>query len=198
MYGQTGSGKTYTMAGIEEYASALLLPSSDLGGRAADGVLGHLTFFEIAGGKCLDLLSEVRGRELQLKQDADGRTGPVGAEVAEISSGKQLLHLIASAKQRRATHSTGANAESSRSHAVCQLTLATPAAAPAPLIDAPSKGRQRSRDYRPPMLTLVDCAGGLPLQHPRALVLTTVKGHTRNHTPRPTTLNHGTAEPLHL
>merc|ERR1719502_1907005 len=65
MYGQTGSGKTHTMSGIEQYASAVLLPDAEsaegegaaapgeAGGDGGDGgdserpAAAHLSFFEI-------------------------------------------------------------------------------------------------------------------------------------------------------
>ena len=204
MYGQTGSGKTHTMKGIEEYASAVLLPlsaadvaaaamtqggvdvaASAVGGGADDGEgggegggsppLGHLSFFEIAGTRCIELLGDQHGRELALKQDAEGRVQPVGATRAPVHSAEELLELIAIAKSRRATESTGANNVSSRSHAVCQLTLR---ALPPAVVGhgqggnlhgnpigatgaggAAARRRGRGPKASAPILTLVDCAG---------------------------------------
>ena len=108
------------MARIDVAASAV-------GGGADDGEgggegggsppLGHLSFFEIAGTRCIELLGDQHGRELALKQDAEGRVQPVGATRAPVHSAEELLELIAIAKSRRATESTGANNVSSRSHA---------------------------------------------------------------------------------
>ena len=51
-YGQTGSGKTYTMKGITESCTKDLFDAiRPKGGQA------HISFFEIYGGKCLDLLN---------------------------------------------------------------------------------------------------------------------------------------------
>ena len=141
MYGQTGSGKTYTMAGIERYAAAALLPSKKGVGMSTSEP-PTLTFFELAGSRCIDLLGATRGRELNLKMDAAGAVQPVGAVAEQIHSASQLVDILAQAKGRRATHATGANAESSRSHAVAKLTL-------------PGKGPRG----KPAVLTLVDCAG---------------------------------------
>jgi len=157
MYGQTGSGKTHTMAGIEEYAAKMLLPTEPR--VDADGLpvpLGSLCYFEIAGSRCVELMGDGYGRELPLKQDADGRVQPVGCHVEPIHTWSALLEHIATAKSRRATSATGANAVSSRSHAVCQLTLAPPAAQAAGS-RKPSGGRRAAA--RLPVLTLVDCAG---------------------------------------
>lgn len=138
MYGQTGSGKTYTMAGIEAAAAELLLSTAGAGAGACEGV-AQLSYFEIAGSRCSDLLS-AGNAALELKQDAEGRVQLLGAASVPVESPGQLLALLESAKGRRATSSTMANASSSRSHAVCQLRL-------------PS-GRRRGA-----VLTLVDCAG---------------------------------------
>lgn len=82
---------------------------------------------------------------------------PVGATHAPVRCASELLELIALAKSRRATESTGANAVSSRSHAVCQLTLLPrPATEPQP---RPRTGSGKRRKERAPVLTLVDCAG---------------------------------------
>jgi len=79
----------------------------------------------VKGDRCIDLLSSERGKELVLANDASGVTQLLGATSADINSANEFLRLIESAKSRRTTHATGANAVSSRSHAVCQLELLT-------------------------------------------------------------------------
>eukprot|EP00967_Tisochrysis_lutea_P068312 scaffold89477_cov27-Tisochrysis_lutea.AAC.6 len=155
MYGQTGSGKTHTMAGIEEFSASALLPAvaSDMPRTEPRAVL---QFYEVKGDRCVDLLSAERGKELMLANDASGTTQLLGATTADINSAEELIAAIAQAKSRRATHATGANAASSRSHAVCQLELRV--------------GTSVVQDGEPPLqrkraraggaiLTLVDCAG---------------------------------------
>ena len=170
MYGQTGSGKTFTMAGIEAAAAAALLPPE--GGEELS-LLGEarLSYFEIAGSRCSDLLaSPGGGAPLELRQDADGHVQLLGATSVQVESAQQLLALLACAKKRRATSATQANAASSRSHAVCQLRLmAAPGGLAAPGGVAAARGaaagggggRARRRRSSPPgaVLTLVDCAG---------------------------------------
>lgn len=156
MFGQTGSGKSHTMSGIEEYAAAVLVPEAS----AQAPVAGHLSFFEIAGSKCLELLGDAPGSELQLMQGADGRVTPVGAARVAVTSAAQLLEIIALAKSRRATSATAANAVSSRSHAVCQLTLTPPAASSdIDVCDNDAAVPPRAEVASAPVLTLVDCAG---------------------------------------
>lgn len=108
-------------------------------------------FFEIAGKKGIDLLSEARGEvAVTLREEAPGRGGAAGGAGggvgrAELSGATrrvastpaELAELIAEGKSRRAVSATFANAASSRSHAVLRLTL-------------PGCGGS---------LTLVDCAG---------------------------------------
>ena len=78
------------------------------------------------------------------------RPPPRRLSSADFTSSSELLAALATAKSRRATHATGANAVSSRSHAVCTIELCSSAA------DGPCAGKRR-----PPaaVLTLVDCAG---------------------------------------
>ena len=108
------------MAGIEAFAASLLLPGAPE--AEGDEPAAHVSFFEIAGSRCVDLLAPgSRGRELTLKQDADGRVQLLGATSASLDSAEALRAALAYGKSRRATHATGANACSSRSHAVCQV-----------------------------------------------------------------------------
>lgn len=51
-YGQTGSGKTYTMNGLQE------LIVNELFELAKKGFTVSVSYFEIYGGRCLDLLNE--------------------------------------------------------------------------------------------------------------------------------------------
>jgi kinesin family protein 2/24 len=51
-YGQTGSGKTFTMNGLQE------LVVTELYQKLPKGVEVSVSFFEIYGGRCLDLLNK--------------------------------------------------------------------------------------------------------------------------------------------
>ena len=52
-YGQTGSGKTFTVSAITKYAINDIFKIS----QGKKGVTFHMSFFEIYGGKCMDLLN---------------------------------------------------------------------------------------------------------------------------------------------
>lgn len=115
-YGQTGSGKTYTMEGIQRRAArdvfALLDNSVDFVG---------VSFFEIYGGRCQDLLRE-RAR-LQVREDGKGEVNVVDLAEQQVCGSEELLAAIERGNRLRTTQRTEANDASSRSHAVCQIVL---------------------------------------------------------------------------
>lgn len=119
-YGQTGSGKTYTMQGIQEYIVEDLFRAIE--SRAADQIIQvYVSFFEIYGGHCLDLLNEQQ--RLHVREDGHGEV--VVSDIHEVaaSSAEELLAVIRQGNSLRTTHATESNDTSSRSHAICQLAL---------------------------------------------------------------------------
>mmetsp|Transcript_41184 Transcript_41184/g.54199 ORF Transcript_41184/g.54199 Transcript_41184/m.54199 type:complete len:644 (+) Transcript_41184:338-2269(+) len=119
-YGQTGSGKTYTMQGIQEYATQDLY--GELNSSAAGKNLEVLvSFFEIYGGRCQDLLN--RRHRLNIREDGKGEV--VIGELSEMpcEDAETLLAYIERGNRNRTTHATEKNDVSSRSHAVCQIAL---------------------------------------------------------------------------
>jgi len=99
-----------------------------------------LTYFELAGRKALDLLTEQK-TEIRLREEEDGCFRPHDCEEALATNAQELLSLIAEGAQRRATDATTVNSVSSRSHAVCRISVTYGERGPV--------GR----------LLLVDCAG---------------------------------------
>merc|ERR1712107_39774 len=95
-----------------------------MGEQASESATLRVRAFEIAGKKCIDLLSRSRA-ELRLLDSEDGRTNVVGATETEVSSAESLLSALREAFAARATASHGRNEESSRSHCVCILELPT-------------------------------------------------------------------------
>ena len=77
----------------------------------------------------------------------------LGAVSEPLRCAADFLAVVEQAKARRATQSTGANSESSRSHAVIRLTVGSATGSP------PRGGGGGGGVARPAVLTLVDCAG---------------------------------------
>ena len=152
-YGQTGSGKTHTMLGNLKDGNAVGAPDSGNAGLyvlAARDIFAMLraweqrhdegagksgvpkkgsqrlaivvSFFEIYGGKLFDLLNN--REDLKALVDAKGDVNVVGLSEQRVSGVEALLRLIDYGNSVRSTGSTGANADSSRSHAILQITLA--------------------------------------------------------------------------
>ena len=126
-FGQTGSGKTYTMR--------------PLPGRTARDmfkILQHPTYaelelwvsiYEIYGGKVFDLLNE--RNQLVMREDGKKNVNIVGLQEHNIDTVEGIEQLMRSAEDCRSTGSTGANAESSRSHCIMQFALKRPVQVPA-------------------------------------------------------------------
>ena len=118
-YGQTGSGKTYTMSPLPTRAAGEVLAELAKP-RNADLVL-WVSFFEIYGGKVFDLLN---GRKkLVIREDARSQMCVVGLQEFEVDNVELVQQLIEHGTAARCTGATGANSESSRSHAILQLAL---------------------------------------------------------------------------
>ena len=80
-----------------------------------------VTYFEIYGGKCLDLLNDKN--LLNIMQDKNGSIQIPGLTERNTASAKELLGIMQQANTNRTTHATVANDTSSRSHAICQVLL---------------------------------------------------------------------------
>lgn len=159
-YGQTGSGKTYTM--------------QPLPGRAARDVLDALTrpstadhddrsrlqlwvsAFEIYGGRVFDLLNG--RRKLRVLEDSKSQICIVGLKEFCVSDGDSFDRLVEHSAKARCVGSTGANSESSRSHAILQLVLKKPAeTANARLAALETHGEPSAEIYG--KLSFIDLAG---------------------------------------
>ena len=87
----------------------------------------HVSFFEIYGGKVYDLLN---GRaKLVIREDARSQMCVVGLKEFEVADVRLVEQLIKHGTAARCVGSTGANAESSRSHAIMQFVLKRSSAA---------------------------------------------------------------------
>jgi len=139
MFGQTGSGKTHTMQGIERVAM------EELFAHCSQGVEVSLTYFELAGKKALDLLTEQKV-EIRLREEEDGCFRPHACEEAIVRSADEILRVMGEAGARRATDATAANSSSSRSHAVCRISLLQGRRPAGQLLLVDCAGTERSRD----------------------------------------------------
>lgn len=114
MYGMTGSGKTYSTNLMHERVPHELIAAGP----------AQLISYELVGKRCFDLLSAEK-QEVHLCVGGDGATHVQGSTVREASTAGELQALLREAGTRRETSATGTNAESSRSHAVYQLSASS-------------------------------------------------------------------------
>ena len=117
-YGQTGSGKTHTMFHPRDglcYSGA-----AELIERAGALTVG-ISFFEIYQSQLYDLLRD--RRRVMPCEKADGQVKIMGLEEEVASSIDEAREAIQRGLATRMTGKTGANSQSSRSHAILQFTL---------------------------------------------------------------------------
>lgn len=119
-YGQTGSGKTFTMKPLPLKASRDILRLMHHTYRS-QGFQLFVSFFEIYGGKLFDLLNE--RKKLCMREDGKQQVCIVGLQEYKVSDVETIRELIEKGSATRSTGTTGANEESSRSHAILQLAI---------------------------------------------------------------------------
>ena len=128
-YGQTGSGKTFTMMGIPSKEMSTpglyLLAAYDIFNLLLLPQFKHLTvwvsFYEIYCGKLFDLLNSRKA--LTVREDAKQNICICGLTEKHVLNLQQLMNLIEYGIKVRKVGVTGANADSSRSHGIIQITL---------------------------------------------------------------------------
>jgi kinesin family protein 2/24 len=79
-----------------------------------------VSFFEIYGGKLYDLNDR---RRLVARADAKQVVNIVGLKETEVQSVQNLMEALHIGHESRSTAATGANMDSSRSHAVLQIQI---------------------------------------------------------------------------
>jgi kinesin family member 2/24 len=119
-YGQTGSGKTHTMVGIQESLVLDLWAELTSNEKYAKHRV-FVSYFEIYGGRCQDLLNE--RQRLQVREDGSGEVVVGDLHEIEVEDGSALHEVMETGNANRTTHATESNDESSRSHAICQITM---------------------------------------------------------------------------
>ena len=134
-YGQTGSGKTYTMLGNNhikndngpQVPGLYLLSCIDVFNFLKKKEYANLelwvSFYEIYCNKLFDLLNNKN--ILQAREDGKGNICIVGLVEKHTKNIEELLDLIDFGLNSRTVGITGANLDSSRSHAILQITIKT-------------------------------------------------------------------------
>ncbi|KAL7104934.1 hypothetical protein ACP275_07G013300 [Erythranthe tilingii] len=120
-YGQTGSGKTYTMQPLPLRAAEDLVRLLHQPVYRNQRFKLWLSYFEIYGGKLFDLLSD--RKKLCMREDGRQQVCIVGLQEFEVLDVHIVKEYIERGNAARSTGSTGANEESSRSHAILQLVV---------------------------------------------------------------------------
>ncbi|XP_076886718.1 kinesin-like protein KIN-13A [Bidens hawaiensis] len=120
-YGQTGSGKTYTMQPLPLRAAKDLVRLLHHPTYRNQKFKIWLSYFEIYGGKLYDLLSD--RKKLCMREDGRQQVCIVGLQEFEVLDVQLVKEYIEKGSNARSTGSTGANEESSRSHAILQLVV---------------------------------------------------------------------------
>ena len=124
-----GSGKTHTIFGKPKDPGIYMYTIHDIFRTLASPSYTYKTmdlrltscFFEIYGGRVFDLLNGKN--RVELLEDKQGKVQVFGLRNIEVDSEKALLDVFETGRKARTTGSTEANPESSRSHAIFQLTL---------------------------------------------------------------------------
>lgn len=175
-YGQTGSGKTYTMGGLRDaraLAGEALSPApanqhSSNSNNEQDGVIARairelflakqeqesnglqvtirLSCLEIYQDELRDLMVESQ-QQLQMRDHGNDVTVQ-GLTCVQVKSVNQVQALMEQATLRRTTAATRLNERSSRSHAICTLSITTTTAA--------GRGAAATKKPLKARLTLVD------------------------------------------
>ncbi|KAI9014188.1 P-loop containing nucleoside triphosphate hydrolase protein [Hyaloraphidium curvatum] len=123
VYGQTGSGKTHTM--MNPTNGLYLLAARDMFQALKTSTHSHLvayvSFYEIYQSQLYDLLN---GRNrIFAREDGKNQVCIQGLNEQKVESVDQLMATFEYGNASRSTGTTGANDDSSRSHAILQICL---------------------------------------------------------------------------
>jgi hypothetical protein len=138
MFGQTGSGKTYTMSAIHELAVQELFSKLD----ESETVV--VSYVELAGSSCRDMLNG--GGTVDLMSDKRGEVQLCGMTELAASDPDELLSVMTAANNARLTCATGVHDQSSRTHAVCRVSIRRPGKPDGMFTMVDLAGSERSKD----------------------------------------------------
>ncbi|KAJ0098194.1 hypothetical protein Patl1_28425 [Pistacia atlantica] len=150
-YGSTGSGKTYTMVGTKSDPGLMVLSLHRIfdlikKDKSSDEFEVTCSYLEVHNEVIYDLLEKSSGH-LELREDPVHGMVVAGLRCIKVHSADKILELLNLGNSRRKTESTEANATSSRSHAVLEIT-----------VKRKQKNKYRNQVMRG-KLALVDLAG---------------------------------------
>eukprot|EP00605_Chrysophyceae_sp_TOSAG23-4_P000922 GSChrysophyteH1.ASY1.ANO1.1021.1 assembled CDS len=153
-FGQTGTGKTYTMQACLSFLCYFLMGAGQ----------NYVVFYEVHGKKCYDLLND--RKVCKLLADGSDTMHLRGAKKTKFQSATEtdskeianfkadlMIQRLADALKLRSAEVTERNPVSSRSHAVCEISIEFAASN---LHSSPEAHEQSSRTG---LLRIVDLAG---------------------------------------
>jgi kinesin family protein 18/19 len=155
-YGATGTGKTYTMVGTPTSPGNMVLTMESIFEqirRSPDKTYTvTLSYLEIYNELIHDLLrgggSNPEASKLDLREDPSGSVNVAGLSAMQADSTEEVMELLRKGNQHRTMEPTHANAVSSRSHAVLQITC-----------EQKDKTANTSHVVKVGKLSLIDLAG---------------------------------------
>ena len=150
-YGATGSGKTHTMVGDQNDPGLMVLSLRDvfrfIARDSADkDYTVECSYTEVYNELVYDLLIP-NSPALELREDPERGPMVAGLTHVKVEDEKQIFSLLRQGNGRRKTEETGANATSSRSHAVLEIWVTR------------SERNHYNKAFSTGKLALVDLAG---------------------------------------
>jgi hypothetical protein len=132
--GKTGSGKTHTMGcvhGNSEDEGIIPRAIRDLFSRVdkTSGATVKISFLEVYGDKAYDILQQPQSSETEsIATQKNNQSVRALQKLTwkEVNSPEMALQYIASANKNRRMAPTNLNKKSSRSHAICTISIALP------------------------------------------------------------------------
>jgi len=126
-YGATGAGKTFTMIGNAQSPGIMVLTMNDLfkAIKQSENEKQYklsISYLEVYNEQIRDLLVE-NSKALALREDPEKGCHVSGLSEYSPTSADEVMKLLEIGNARRTQHPTDANSQSSRSHAVLQITV---------------------------------------------------------------------------
>ena len=156
-YGATGSGKTFTMLGNAKFDGISKLCLKNIYRKIRNYTTEYdfeitVSYIEIYNEYIRDLLIQQKSgthqEHLDLRDDNEKGITIAGVTEKKVNNVDEIMELLFAGNTRRTTEATGANAQSSRSHAVLQVSV----------ISKP-KTKDIEQEVRLGKLSLIDLAG---------------------------------------